>query len=174
MLNPTSVLEKLGLTIGMKLADLGCGGAGHFVLPAARMVGQAGKVYAIDVMQTVLQSVESKARLENLTNIQYVWADVEMPGSTKIPDNSTDIAIIKNVLFQSQKHAAIIGEAARMLRVGGRLLVVDWKSPGSPFGPPLNIRVRKEDVRKIASGLGLRELAEFEAGRFHYGLIFEK
>ena len=174
LLNANTILQKLGLSVGMKLADLGCGSAGHFVLPAARIVGQSGKVYAIDILQTVLQSVESKSRLENLTNVQYIWADLEVLGSTNIPDNSVDITILKNVLFQSQKHETIIAEGTRMLKPGGRLLVVDWKSPGSPLGPPLNIRVKPEDVRAIAAGLGLREMAEMDAGQFHFGLIFEK
>ena len=174
MLNAGTLLERLGLNMGMKFADLGCGSAGHFVLPAARLVGQSGRVYAVDVLQTVLQSVESKSRLEGLSNIQYIWADLEVLGSTTIPDNSVDLAMIKNVLFQSHKHDAIIAEAARMIRPGGRVMVIDWKSPGSPLGPPLNIRVKKESVVAMAANFHLNKIAEFEAGQFHFGLIFEK
>lgn len=174
LLNPQVLLGKLGLNIGMKFADLGCGGVAHFVLPAARIVGQSGRVFAVDVLQTVLQSVESKARLENLMNIQYVWADLEVLGSSNIADGSVDVAILKNVLFQSHKHDAVLAEAARIMKPAGRLLVVDWKNPGSPFGPPRNIRVKKEDVVAFAQTFHLKEILDFDAGQFHFGLIFEK
>ncbi len=174
LIDAAMVMDKLGVSSGMKVADLGCGGAGHFVLPAARLVGQSGKVYAIDILETVLQSVESKARLENLQNIEYVWADLEVNGGTKLPDGSVDVAFVKNVLFQTQRHADVLAEASRIIKSGGKLLVIDWNTVGSPFGPPMNIRVKKEEVRQAATSLGLKQMDEFEAGKFHYGLIFGK
>lgn len=174
MLDAASLLERLGVVEGMKVADLGCGGAGHFTLPAARFVGRSGKVYAVDILQTVLESVESKARIENLQNIEYVWADLEVLGSTKIPNDSLDAALIKNVLFQAEKRKSIMSEAVRVIKPGGKLMIIDWKMTGAPFGPPVNTRVKKEDVVKTLTELGLSQIDEFEAGKYHYGMIFQK
>ena len=62
LLNPQQLLEKqLELKFGHQVADLGCGGAGYFTLPAARLVGSRGKVYAVDILKTALEGVLSKA-----------------------------------------------------------------------------------------------------------------
>ena len=82
--------------------------------------------------------------------------------------------MIINVLFQVKEKDIVLKEAWRMLKREGKLLVIDWKKTGAPFGPPVEMRVSKERVKKIAESLNLILLEEFEAGNYHYGLIFKK
>lgn len=174
LLNPSEVFEHLKLAAGMKVADLGCGGAGHFVLPAARLVGNEGVVYAVDIMKSVLASVESKARTENLPNIQYVWSDLEVPGGTKIDEASLDADFLINTLFQVKLHGNVIKEAVRLIKPGGKLLAIDWKTTGAMFGPAQEKRISPEKIKEIVSRLNLKLIEEFEAGPYHWGLIFQK
>jgi len=51
-LNPNEILEEIGLMGQMTFADFGCG-AGYFTIPAAKMVGDHGKVYAVDILKEV-------------------------------------------------------------------------------------------------------------------------
>jgi len=171
LLDPNKILTKLDLREGMFVADMGCGASGHFVYPAAKMVGERGRVYAVDILKSVLSNIDSKSKLQNFGNVVPVWSDIEILGGAKeIGDGSCDAAILVNV----HAKAAMIKEALRTLRKGGKLLLVDWKAAASPFGPPTKDRVPAEEAKKRTEGLGLKLVEEFEAGPHHWGLIYEK
>ncbi|MBI5733756.1 MAG: methyltransferase domain-containing protein [Candidatus Kerfeldbacteria bacterium] len=175
LLNPEDLLaDKLGVKSGQQVGDLGCGGAGYFSLPAARLVGPNGKVYAVDVLKSALAGVLSKAKLENLLNIEAVWSDLEKVGATKVVPESLDHALLVNILFQSRQNESLVQEARRLLCAGGRLLVVDWKVATTPFGPPLANRLSAEAVKQLVSQFDFTVEKEFEAGPYHYGFVFVK
>jgi ubiquinone/menaquinone biosynthesis C-methylase UbiE len=173
LLDPKSILaDQLGLVVGQQVGDLGCGGAGYFTLPAARLVGPRGKVYGIDILKSALDGVISKAKLENLNNIEAVWSDLERVGAAKIPEETLDYALLVNIMFQARKNESILQEAYRLLKDGGKLLVIDWKVAATPFGPPLDHRLPPELVNTIAQQVGFHIEKQFEAGAYHYGFIF--
>lgn len=173
-LNPKEILEKVGLIEGMKVADLGCGNLGYFIIPAAKIVGKTGTAYAVDILKTALESVRSRAKLDGLTNLETVWANLEDPATIKIPAGSLDVVFLKNVLFQNKKHKEIIGGAVKFLKKGGKMLIVDWKKIGIPFGPPVEIRVDKENIKATASALNLKLVEETGFGEYFWGLIYQK
>ena len=174
LLNPTVILERLGVTKGSVLADLGCGGAGHFIIPAAQMVGSDTVVYAVDILKSVLHNVASKARMDGINNIRTVWTNLEKLGATKINDESLDFAFLINILFQSTRHQEVITEAKRMIKPGGKLLVIDWLNAKMPFGPALENRVNPENIKRICQSLNLKLIEEFKPGNYHFALIFQK
>ncbi|MEK7203043.1 MAG: hypothetical protein AAB653_01885, partial [Patescibacteria group bacterium] len=100
--------------------------------------------------------------------------NLEVFGATKIESASLDITLLINTLYQSHKRAEIIREAVRMIKPKGKLMVVEWKNVSVLFGPPVEERVNKELTITIANKLGMRLEEEFEAGQYHYGLIFVK
>jgi len=174
-LNPTHILEKLGISPGQIVADFGCGGSGYFTLQAAKMVGNKGLVYAIDILKPALSAVLSKAKLMGLSNLKTVWSDLETVGAAKfISNNSLDIGLLKNVLYQSKRKPEIIKECARCLKKEAKLLVIDWEVIGLGFGPKKEDLVSKEDVIKMATDIGLAKMESFKAGPYHWGLIFVK
>ncbi len=174
LLDAGAILKDL-LQIGPRhiIGDLGAGG-GMFCINAARLVGNQGQVYAVDVMKHVLGDIESKARLAGLGNIKTVWSNLEMVGATKIKENSLDFALLVNVLFQSKKHEQILAEAARLLKVGGKLLVIDWSDTRPGFAPATDRQVDPKKVIASAASLSLNLIREFKAGHYHFGLIFTK
>lgn len=175
LLNPEKILkDDIEIGFGNEVADLGCGGKGYFTLQSAKLVGDKGKVYAIDVLKSILTSVETEAKIAGLSNIQTVWSNLEIYQATKIKDESLDLALLFNILFQNKKQREILRESARMIKEGGRLAVIDWKTTGAPFGPPKEIRISPEKVREMAQEIGLKEEKFFEAGLYHYGMIFSK
>src|SRR3989338_2597035 len=108
LLNPVEVFKKIGLGLGMTVGDFGCGGAAHFPLPAARLVGAQGLVWAVDILKSALSSVISKSKLAGLGNIRPVWSNLEIFGATKVvPDNSVDVGLIVNVIHQTQKPLSV-------------------------------------------------------------------
>jgi len=174
LLDTDKIFDRIALKSGQVVADLGCGGAGHFAIPAGRRVGSQGLVYAVDILKSVLKSVVSRARLEGVSNIKTVWSNLEIAGATRIPKNSLDMAFLINILFQSKHDDYVIGEAVRLLKDGGKLLIIDWGRVAPSFGPAAEDRIKPETLKTIANKLSLKLTDEFEAGKYHFGLLFEK
>ncbi len=174
LIDAKKVLETAGIIEGLRVADLGCGARGYFTLQAAKMVGTKGVVYAIDIVKSALGAIESAVRLHGLFNIRTIWSDLEKYGATKLPANYLDFALLMNILFQTKDDETVIKEAVRLLKKEGKLLVVDWKKTGAPFGPPVADRASSEEIKKITGGFGLKLEKEFEAGPYHYAFLFKK
>lgn len=174
LVDAEAVLKRAGLEQDMKVADFGCGARAYFTLQAAKLVGRDGLVYAIDILKSALKSVQDLARFYNLKNIQVIWADLEVPGSTKIENESLDFVIITNLFFQTKKHREIWQEAARVLKGGAKVFVADWGRTASPIGPPLKIRADAGEIKRVAQENGFSLIDEFPAGPYHFGLVFVK
>lgn len=168
------ILHKAGVTDRKKIVHLGCGASGHFVFPSAKMVGKQGIIFAVDILKTVLERVDRQARQDGYGNVITVWSDLEIFGATKIENSSLDAGLLVNVLYESKKRADILREGIRMLKKGGLLVVVEWKSVATPLGPSLESRVSKDLLEAAGKKLGLHLEEEFIAGPYHYGLVFSK
>ena len=168
------ILEKAQILEDMQVADLGCGTLGHFVFPAAKIVGKHGKVYAVDILKVALDTIKRRIKVEGFKNIETIWSNLEIFKATKIESSSLDVAMLLNTLYLSHKRAEIIRESTRMLKQKAKLTIVEWQSANIPFGPPVNERVNKNSLIKGANKLGLKLVNEFIAGEYHYGLVFEK
>ena len=172
-LDTQRIVAQMGIASGMSAADLGCG-SGYITVALARVVGKHGVVSAVDVMQEPLETLRAKAEAGGFTNVREIRADLEVLGSTKLPDGSQDFSVLANVLFQSQKKDAIIAEAVRILKPGGRLVIVDWKKGMKGFGPPDELRTDEQTFTALATGAGVRFERTIDAGNFYIGLIFIK
>jgi len=168
------VFKKMGLEEGMAVGDLGCGNLAYYAMGAAKIVGKNGVVFAVDILKTALNAVATRAKNDGLSNLKTVWSNLEIVGATNIPAGSLDAIFIHNVLFQSTKHDEFIKEATRLLKPTGKLMIVDWKKISAPFGPPVDARPDPEKVKALATQSGLRLVEEFDAGPYHWGMIFSK
>ena len=174
LLNPFIILEGLEVADGKVVADLGCGGVGYFVFAASKLVGDKGMVYAVDILKPNLEGIKSRAKTEGIYNIRVIWANLEVLDGSKIHSNSVYVALFINMLFQTKKHREVLHEAFRMVKPGGVLAVIDWKSIAMPFGPPPNERIGKDRIKEVAVLGGFTQGEEFEAGKYHYGIKFYK
>ncbi len=172
-LNPESVVKQISFEQGMRVADLGAG-TGAFTIPAAKRVGERGRVYAVDVNQDLLLAIKSTAMREKLSNIEIIRGDIETPGGTSLADGSVGMAILANVLFQTEKKEAVTSEIKRILLPRGIVLVVDWKASFKGLGPRESDVAKEEDVKKLFLNSGFALYNEIDAGEYHYGLLFNK
>lgn len=172
-LHPERIVERFGLRPGMIVADFGCG-AGYFTVPAARIVGDAGKVWVIDIQKSALELVKNRAALERLLNVEPIWADLELPSGSHLPNDAADFVIIANILFQAERKREVLREAWRVLRTGGGAVILEWDETPFPAGPPLVLRVPRQTALKLAEEAGFTLEEEFGAGNHHYGLLLKK
>lgn len=172
-MDPQKVAVTFGVREGMRIADFGCG-SGHFTILMAKVVGDSGVITAIDVLETALDTIRAKAKNENLNNINTVRSNLEVPNSSGLMPSSQDLVLLANILFQSDKKEEIVKEAARILKTGGGMIVINWKKGAGGFGPPDEMRTDPVILEKMVSGLGFKKVNEFDAGVFHSGFIFRK
>ncbi len=118
--NPSRILQEIGVRKGQVVLDYGCG-AGTYTIPAAKLVGDGGLVYALDVNSSFLDRLEERARLEGLDNIVRIDAS----GKEKIPleDEKVDVILLIDVLHLIGDREALFDEACRILKHGGLIVV---------------------------------------------------
>lgn len=172
-LDPGKIVMEFDIQEGMSVADFGCG-IGYFTILLGQKVGKVGKVYALDVQEPPLDSVRAKAKAAGLENIETVRANLEVLGGSRLPDNSQDMVLLANILFQSTKKAEIISESARVMKAGGRLVIIDWKRNSGGFGPPDELRTEQADMRALVPADKFSFQKDIDAGSFHYGMMFQK
>ncbi|MEK7636112.1 MAG: methyltransferase domain-containing protein [Patescibacteria group bacterium] len=172
-LQPEKVIQYLHARDGMRIADFGAG-QGFFAILLAKIVGSSGKLTALDVQKESVEFVRRRAQLENFTNIEAVWANLELPRGSKLPDNSQDAVIISNILFQADDKKALLVEAFRVLRIDGTLLLLEWNEDAPPPGPPRELRVPQQTTKELCQEVGLSFAEKLPAGNHHYGFLFKK
>lgn len=171
--NPVGNVAQLGKIEGMTVADLGAG-VGVYTMLLAEKVGDTGKVYAVDVQKDFLSKIQNNARDHGLVNIEVVWGDIERYGATKLADKSVDIAVLANVLFQAEDKMGVVGETKRVLKPGGKLLIVDWRDSYGGLGPQPEMVVRFDDAKAYFEDGGFVFEKTIETGTQHYGFIMSK
>lgn len=172
-LDPAAVMTAAGIAQGDKVADFGCA-AGYFSLPCAQIVGEHGTVTAIDVLPQVLESIESKARLRGLRCITTKRANLEVDKGSGLEDAAVDWVILKNVLFMSDDRAAMLAEASRVLRDGGKVLIVEWNEKIHTIGPSAEQRIDRDAMKELLTATGFKNLQSIAAGDYHYSIVAEK
>ena len=105
----------------LRVADLGCG-EGYLTIEAARW---AKDVVAVDRSDDVLKRGRALARRRRVSNITWKRGELE-----KLPlaDASVDVALLSQALHHAHDPAAALAEAARIVRPGGRVLVLDLRT----------------------------------------------
>ena len=118
-------LEEAGLGPGMTMVDYGCG-PGFVTLRAGEMVGPGGRVYALDIHEGMVTLAGSRAAEAGLSNVTTLLNDgPEAP----LPDGVADLVtcIFVNHYRESRpERGALAADLARLLKPGGRLVVLQW------------------------------------------------
>ncbi|MEO8637734.1 MAG: methyltransferase domain-containing protein [Candidatus Taylorbacteria bacterium] len=171
--DPKHNIEQLNLDPGMVVADVGSG-SGHYSLEAAKIVGDKGKVYAIDVQKDLLARLKSHAVAEHLHNIEVIWGNAEKPGGTRVKDAFVDFVFVSNILFQVEDKKTFAKEIKRIVKTNGRVLVVDWADSFGGMGPQREHVVTEAKAKELFLSEGLAFERGIQAGAHHYGLVFRK
>ena len=117
--NPYKVLNAAGLKPGQKVLEVGCG-PGFFTIPAAKIVGEKGNVYALDVNPVAVETVRRKIKEKDLKNIEVILADASETG---LPDESVDVAFLFGVIHALDHVDAVMRETHRVLKAKGVLSI---------------------------------------------------
>jgi ubiquinone/menaquinone biosynthesis C-methylase UbiE len=164
--NPEQILGLVEIRPDFVAADLGCG-SGFFTLPLAEKVE---KVYAIDMQKEMLEILEQKIRKRKIRNIELMLSEEnEIP----LENESVELLITVNTLHEFGDKERMIKEMHGVLKPKGKALIVDFKKESTGFGPPVSIRVSKEQAITFFEKNGFKT-SKYMDLPFHYALVFSK
>lgn len=164
MLPISRIMEHIGLQAKDTFGDIGCG-IGYFSIPAAKIVGDEGTVYALDVSEVMIEELDKKIEENKLVNIRTIISDEY---DFKLSDNSVSHAFICTVLHEIEDRVKFIHETKRILSDGGKITVVEWIKKESDWGPPVSHRVDSTNIKQELQDCGFHELSCVELNEYFY------
>lgn len=165
---PDEVLKALALRPGEAIADIGSG-SGYFTLRLAEGVGPTGRVYAVDVDPEMVRHLNRRVRDAGLDNVRSVLADFDDP---LLRDGSVDRFFVCDTWHHIEDQAKYLALMTRMLRPGGTVVMIDFKKEATPLGPPLEMRIAREDLVRQMKDAGFEVSAEHSFLPYQYFLVF--
>lgn len=154
-LPPKETLMEMGLQEGDVMADIGCG-IGYFTLPASEIVGQGGKVYALDISREMLEEVEERLKEGKISNVQGMLVAED---HLVLPDRSVSYAFLCNVLHEVGDQDAYLDEVSRILKDGGKMGIIEWEKKEGEMGPPVAHRIDKTEVETLLKRKGYKGIS---------------
>ncbi len=169
---PEVVISHFHLKDGDTIADFGAG-SGYFLRALSLRVG-SGKVYACELQKPLVEKISEQARSQHLTNVYPLWCDLEEKEGIPIKDGMIDVGILVNVLFLLEDKPTACAEMYRLIRPGGRLMVIDWTDSFGGLGPVADHVYDETATKSLFESCGFVLEQTYPAGTHHYGLAFRK
>ncbi len=166
---PHEVITALGLKPSEVIADIGAG-SGYFTFRIARHLGNAGRVYAVDISPEMIVHLNRRIRDLNVKNIVSVLAAPEDP---LLADSSVDRFFICDTWHHIENHNHYLGLHKKMLKPGGEVVMIDFKKIETPVGPPVQMRIARDDLVKEMERNGFRLETEHTFLPYQYFLLFK-
>lgn len=170
ILPPKQTLINLNLKEGDIMADIGCG-IGYFTIPASKIVGESGKIFAMDISSEMLQDVEIKINEDSISNIEPILTE---ENNLKLEDNAVTFAFISFVLHEADEKENFLSEIKRIISPEGKIAIVEWEKISSEFGPPIEHRLDRIYLTKMLDSLGFSNISTIDIGENYYGIIAQK
>lgn len=168
ILSADRVLSTAGLKVGDIFLDAGCGD-GFISLRASELIGENGKVYAVDVYPESIELVKKEIHNKGITNL--IALVVDLTDEIPLNDGEIDRCVMANVMHgfvANDEVDEVMKEISRVIKPGGIFALVEFKKMEGPPGPPINIRIGPEKVAEIVSKYGFEVIEPTEVGEYHY------
>lgn len=158
------VMDILSITQGKKVADIGAG-SGWFTMRAARRVGEAGKVFAVDINPEAVRYIEDRAQKEGLHNIATILGQED---NSLLPANEVDAVLLLKTYHEVAKPIALLRNLRASLRTGAKVGIIDRNGNGENHGVQQDVVIREAGE----AGYDLVGKYDFVKDDMNYFLVF--
>jgi arsenite methyltransferase len=165
---PHEVLTALNLKPGEVIADIGAG-SGYFTFRLAQQLGEKGKVYAVDVSPDMILHINRRIRELMVNNVISILADADDP---LLPDASVNRFFFCDSWHHIENQTKYLSLMKRMLKPGGEIVMIDFHKKELPVGPPMRMKIAREDLIKQVESNGFRLTKEHTFLPYQYFLVF--
>ena len=156
---PDQIIEAIALNPGQSIADIGAGG-GYFSLRFAKIVGQEGKVYAVDTSPHFLKFIKKSAEDEGLNNVIPTLVSEDR---LDIPEKSLDFIFMRNVTHHVPNRVKYFRNLRCFLKTDSKIIIIEYKrSKFSIFRGTFGHHVPKEIIIQEVEEAGYLLEKEFD------------
>ena len=167
---PSQMREQLHVKPGMVVCDMGCGN-GYHTLPLAEMVGEKGKVYAVDVQPEMIemlkQNIESKG-LKNIVPINSLYHD------PKLPPNTCDMILLVDVYHEFSHPVQMLAGMRAALKPDGQLVLVEFRAEDDSVPIKPEHKMSKAQINKEMNANGFKLVREYDGLPWQHLMFFGK
>jgi ubiquinone/menaquinone biosynthesis C-methylase UbiE len=165
---PREVLTALAIKPGEVIADIGAG-SGYFTFRLAHHVGDRGKIYAVDVSPDMILHLNRRIRELKAMNVTSILAD---PDDPLLAEGSIDRFFFSDSWHHIENQTKYLSAIKKMLRPSGEIIMIDFHKKELPVGPPMQLKIAREDLIRQMGSNGFRLTKEHTFLPYQYFLIF--
>ena len=165
---PDEVIAALALKPGETVADIGAG-SGYFALRIAPRVVPGGHVYAVDVSPEMVRHLNQRVHASGIVNLSTILAPPDNP----LLPRPVDRVLFVNVWHHIENQPAYLSLLKKALKPGGQIVMIDFHKRDLPVGPPIAMRIAREDLIRQMQTHGFKVRAEHTFLPYQYFVIFE-
>ena len=165
-----TLLAALGIEPGDTVCDMGCGN-GFYAVRLSELVGERGKILAVDIQREMLELLKERAAAERITNIEPILGTVVDP---KLPEASVDLMLLVDVYHEFSHPAQMLAEIRKSLKPTGRVALVEFRAedPKVPI-KPLH-KMTKAQIMKEFPPNGFTLVEEFDELPWQHLMFFQR
>jgi len=156
--DPDRAIDVLKLQKGAAVADIGAG-SGYMTEKLSKKVGPAGKVYAADIQQGMIDLLNKRIAKRKLTNVTPVLSTQDDP---RLPLDAIDLVLMVDVYHELSQPQLVLRHIKAALKPGGRLALVEYRKedPNVPIRPEHKMSVAEAKLEVEAEGFKLTQTNE--------------
>ena len=159
------VMDILGISRGKNVADIGAG-SGWFTVRAAKRVGPAGMVYAVDINSEATKYIADRARKEQLPEVKTI---LSQPDDPQLPADSVDAVLLLKTYHEVAQPVTLLRRLRAALRAGAKVGIIDRNGNGEDHGIGRDVVVSEAKE----AGYKLIDQYDFVKGdKMDYFLVF--
>jgi ubiquinone/menaquinone biosynthesis C-methylase UbiE len=166
----TRMVKQLRVQPGWVVCDLGSGN-GFYTLWLAKLVGEKGRVLAVDIQPEMLDMLKARAAREKIENIDLILGTTVDP---KLPEGKLDLVLMVDTYHELSNPAEVLAAVRKSLKPKGRLALVEFRLEDESVPIKVLHRMSKEQILKEMGANGLKVVEQFDGLPWQHLMFFER